>query len=68
MAPTLLRPSHRDAKSSEIVPMIDAVLCLLEDQHVLHEIPLELAKVLNMPDVGNEKDSLSLLRRFERLF
>lgn len=48
MAPTLLRPGHRDPKPVEIRPMIAAVLSLLEDQHILHSVPSELAHVLHL--------------------
>ncbi|GAA5991457.1 hypothetical protein JCM10908_005713 [Rhodotorula pacifica] len=48
MAPTLLRPNHRDPKPAELQPMIAAVLSLLEDQHLLHAVPDELAKVLHL--------------------
>ncbi|GAA5881457.1 hypothetical protein JCM3774_005089 [Rhodotorula dairenensis] len=48
MAPTLLRPGHRDPKPFEVRPMIAAVLSLLEDQHLLHAVPPELARVLHL--------------------
>ncbi|GAA5919554.1 hypothetical protein JCM1841_001007 [Sporobolomyces salmonicolor] len=48
MAPSLLRPHKRDPKPVEIPAMIAAILNLLENQHVMHEIPLELAEVLHI--------------------
>ncbi|GAA6064456.1 hypothetical protein JCM10212_004440 [Sporobolomyces blumeae] len=48
MAPTLLKPSHRDPHPTELNSMIAAVLNLLEDQHILHEIPYELAHLLHL--------------------
>ncbi|GAA5984797.1 hypothetical protein JCM11641_002743 [Rhodosporidiobolus odoratus] len=68
MAPTLLRPHHRDAKPEEVPSMISSVLMLLEDQHVLHEIPLELAQVLHIsvpPQL--HKDSAGLVQHLARL-
>ncbi|KWU41693.1 hypothetical protein RHOSPDRAFT_36750 [Rhodotorula sp. JG-1b] len=54
MAPTLLRPGHRDPKPVEIRPMIAAVLSLLEDQHILHSVPSELAHVLHLEVLRDE--------------
>ncbi|BGP53143.1 hypothetical protein JCM8202v2_000702 [Rhodotorula sphaerocarpa] len=56
MAPTLLRPSHRDPKPVELNSMIAAVLSLLEDQHLLHSVPLELAHVLHFAPAGKKGD------------
>ncbi|KAI5474490.1 hypothetical protein MNV49_003213 [Pseudohyphozyma bogoriensis] len=67
MAPTLLRPSSRDPHPAEVPAMIAAVLTLLEDQHILHEIPFELAKALHIP-LPPEKDSHSLLSRLSHIF
>lgn len=39
MAPTLLRPLHRDPRVNEVPAMIAVVLNLLEDQHILHGTP-----------------------------
>lgn len=36
MAPTLIRPTHRQARMNEVGSMNKAVLCLLEDQHILN--------------------------------
>lgn len=66
MAPTLLRPSHRDPKPVELPHMIAAVLALLEDQHILHEVPNQLASVLHV--APPEKDTASLLKRFMHTF
>ncbi|GAA5911942.1 hypothetical protein JCM5296_000353 [Sporobolomyces johnsonii] len=65
MAPTLLRPHKRDPKPVEVPAMITAILNLLEDQHVLHEIPLELAEVLHIdvPPAVN-KNSHALVQHF----
>ncbi|KAK4049689.1 hypothetical protein OIV83_003964 [Microbotryomycetes sp. JL201] len=65
MAPTLLRPSHRDPRVTELPAMVAAVLNLLEDQHVLHEIPQELAAVLQIRPA--KKDSRGLLHQLESL-
>ncbi|KAL8276595.1 hypothetical protein RQP46_011018 [Phenoliferia psychrophenolica] len=62
MAPTLLHPSHRDPHPTEVPAMIAATLQLLEDQHILHEIPLELAHILHVP-MPATKDSRTLLQR-----
>lgn len=56
MAPTLLRPTHRDPKPTEINAMIAAILSLLEDQHFLHTVPLELAQVLHLHAPPRKKD------------
>ncbi|GAA5954952.1 hypothetical protein JCM3765_007821 [Sporobolomyces pararoseus] len=48
MAPVLLSPKNRQPHPSELKSMIAAVLNLLEDQHILHEIPLELAHLLKI--------------------
>lgn len=56
MAPTLLRPSHRDPKPVELTSMIAAVLSLLEDQHLLHSVPSELAHVLHFASAGKKGD------------
>ncbi|GAA5927979.1 hypothetical protein JCM10213_000941 [Rhodosporidiobolus nylandii] len=70
MAPTLLRPHHRDPKPVELPSMVAAVLNLLEDQHVLHEIPLELAQVLHIQDQVPQHlhgDSAGLVQHLARL-
>ncbi|KAM0747374.1 RhoGAP-domain-containing protein [Meredithblackwellia eburnea MCA 4105] len=66
MAPTLLRPTHRDPHPQEVPAMIRTVLLLLEDQHILHEVPLELAKFLRIPAPA-AKDSHSLLQHFHTM-
>ncbi|KAL7344415.1 Rho GTPase activation protein [Rhodotorula toruloides] len=48
MAPTLLRPLHRPPHPHEVPSMISSVLLLLEDQHLLHSVPVELAQVLHI--------------------
>lgn len=48
MAPTLLRPLHRPPHPHEVPSMISSVLLLLEDQHLLHLVPVELAQVLHI--------------------
>ncbi|BGP22009.1 rho GTPase-activating protein [Rhodotorula toruloides] len=53
MAPTLLRPHHRPPHPHEVPSMISSVLLLLEDQHLLHSVPVELAQVLHI-DVPKE--------------
>ncbi|KAM0787044.1 hypothetical protein ACM66B_006310 [Microbotryomycetes sp. NB124-2] len=63
MAPTLLRPYHRDPRVTELPAMVAAVLNLLEDQHVLHEIPQELAHVLQIEPA--KKDTRGLLQQLE---
>lgn len=67
MAPTLLRPTDRDPHPTELPAMIAAVLTLLEDQHILHEIPFELAKVLHIP-LPPEKDSRTLIQKLAKIF
>ncbi|GAA6005458.1 hypothetical protein JCM10207_002988 [Rhodosporidiobolus poonsookiae] len=70
MAPTLLRPHHRAPKPVELDSMIAAVLQLLEDQHVLHEIPYELASVLHIQHQippQAKTDSASLVQHLARL-
>ncbi|ORY88599.1 Rho GTPase activation protein [Leucosporidium creatinivorum] len=66
MAPTLMRPYGRDAKVEELPAMIAAVFNLLEDQHIYHEIPFELAHVLHM-DLPR-RDTRSLLKKMEDFF
>lgn len=67
MAPTLLRPAHRDPHPTEISAMISTVLLLLEDQHILHEIPFELSRILHIQP-PETKDSRTLLHRFQNMF
>ncbi|GAA5894549.1 uncharacterized protein JCM6883_002133 [Sporobolomyces salmoneus] len=56
MAPVLLSPKNRDPHPDELKSMIAAVLNLLEDQHILHEIPLELAHLLHIEPPPKPKD------------
>ncbi|GAA5856518.1 hypothetical protein JCM8547_008782 [Rhodosporidiobolus lusitaniae] len=69
MAPTLLRPGHRDPKPVEVSSMIAAVLNLLEDQHVLHEIPYELSSILHIqaPPEHVHGDSAALLQHLAKM-
>ncbi|GAA5823699.1 hypothetical protein JCM3770_006682 [Rhodotorula araucariae] len=71
MAPTLLRPAHRDAHPTEYPSMIAAVLSLLEEQHILHAVPYELAQVLRLDvpheQVHREGGSAGLVQHLARL-
>lgn len=71
MAPTLLRPAHRDPKPAEYPSMIAAVLSLLEEQHILHSVPYELAQVLHLEvpheQVHREGGSAGLVQHLARL-
>ncbi|GAA5937699.1 hypothetical protein JCM3775_002103 [Rhodotorula graminis] len=71
MAPTLLRPAHRDAKPAEYPSMIAAVLSLLEEQQVLHAVPYELAQVLHLEvpheQLHREGGSAGLVQHLARL-
>ncbi|GAA6040107.1 hypothetical protein JCM8097_002031 [Rhodosporidiobolus ruineniae] len=69
MAPTLLRPHGRDPKPAELPAMVAAVLQLLEDQHYLHQVPLELAQVLHIqvPHEVHHGDSAGLVQHLARL-
>ncbi|BGP45171.1 hypothetical protein JCM10450v2_000988 [Rhodotorula kratochvilovae] len=71
MAPTLLHPAHRDPKPAEYPSMIAAVLSLLEEQHVLHAVPYELAQVLHLEvpheQVHREGGSAGLVQHLARL-
>ncbi|GAA5976752.1 hypothetical protein JCM5350_007237 [Sporobolomyces pararoseus] len=48
IANILLSPKNRQPHQTELKSMIATVLNLLEDQHILHEIPLELAHLLKI--------------------
>ncbi|GAA5909457.1 hypothetical protein JCM6882_002649 [Rhodosporidiobolus microsporus] len=69
MAPVLLRPNHRPPKPIEYKQMVAAVLALLEDQHVLHEIPYDLAHVLHLeiPPEVHHGGSAGLVQHLARL-
>ncbi|TNY24212.1 Rho GTPase activation protein [Rhodotorula diobovata] len=71
MAPTLLRPAHRDPKPAEYPSMIAAFLSLLEEQHILHSVPYELAQVLHLEvpheQVHREGGSAGLVQHLARL-
>ncbi|GAA5873237.1 hypothetical protein JCM16303_001061 [Sporobolomyces ruberrimus] len=73
MAPVLLSPKNRDPHPDELKSMIAAVLNLLEDQHILHEIPLELAHLLHIdppapPRKGEDHDVAGFIKHlFEKL-
>ncbi|GAA5840917.1 hypothetical protein JCM11251_007639 [Rhodosporidiobolus azoricus] len=70
MAPTLLRPHHRAPKPVEYKQMIAAVLGLLEDQRVLHEIPYDLAHVLHLlvpPEVHKKGGSAGLVAHLAKI-
>ncbi|GAA5923915.1 uncharacterized protein JCM15063_005498 [Sporobolomyces koalae] len=57
MAPILLSPKGRQPRPDETKAMIAAVLNLLEDQQILHEIPLELAHLLHIEPPGSPNRS-----------
>ncbi|GAA5850795.1 hypothetical protein JCM9279_003925 [Rhodotorula babjevae] len=71
LAPTLLRPAHRDAKPAEYPSMIAAVLSLFEEQQVLHAVPYELAQVLHLEvpheQIHREGGSSGLVQHLARL-